>query len=325
MLILTFIIALQSAPPATQTAPPATQTAPPATQTVPPTTQTPPPATQTLPPTTQTPPATQTLPPATQTAPPAAVDPAQYIVGPNDVLAVTVFNQPQLSGKFVVEADGTVGFPLLGRVAAGGMSIRAVEDELRNRLAAGYVKSPNVSVTIEQYRSQQVFVMGEVRQPGSLQFTGSMTLIEALARAGSTTDRAGSDVVVIRSRTGAPPPSVPASGVAPDAETVRVSLHDLQTGALSDNLALRPGDTVFVPRAQTVFVSGQVKTAGEYVLRSGMTVRQALVLAGGITERGSSRRIQIIRQVDGKETTIDVDMQQRVQPGDTIVVRDRLF
>jgi polysaccharide biosynthesis/export protein len=319
MLILTLLIALQSAPSATQSAPPPAQTAPPATQT-------PPPATQTVPPPTQTPPpATQTLPPATQTAQPAAVDPAHYIVGPNDVLAVTVFNQPQLSGKFVVEADGTVGFPLLGRVAAGGMSIRAVEDDLRNRLAAGYVKSPNVSVTIEQYRSQQVFVMGEVRQPGSLQFTGAMTLLEALARAGSTTDRAGSEVVVIRSRTGAPSQSVSASGVAPDAETVRVSLHDLQTGALSDNLALRPGDTVFVPRAQTVFVSGQVKTAGEYVLRSGMTVRQALVLAGGITERGSSRRIQIIRQVDGKETTIDVDMQQRVQPGDTIVVRDRLF
>jgi protein involved in polysaccharide export with SLBB domain len=70
---------------------------------------------------------------------------------------------------------------------------------------------------------------------------------------------------------------------------------------------------------------GQVQKPGEYVLRRGMTVRQILALAGGLTERGSTRRIQVIRQVNGKEVTIDVNLQSVVQPGDTIVVRDRLF
>jgi polysaccharide export outer membrane protein len=271
-------------------------------------------------------------------APATVPDPGQYIVGANDVLTVTVFNQPQLSGTFVVEADGTVAFPLLGRVAVGGLSIRAIEEELRARLISGYVKNPHVSVTIEQYRSQRVFVMGEVRQPGTLQFTGSMTLLEALARVGSTTDRAGSEALVIRSRgalSATPPVSqtiaVSATaaggqnGVESSADTIRVSLQSLQSGLLTENVALRPGDTVFVPRAHTVFVSGQVKSAGEYVLRNGMTVRQVVILAGGITERGSTRRIQIIRQVDGKEITVNADLQERVQPGDTIVVRDRLF
>jgi polysaccharide export outer membrane protein len=105
---------------------------------------------------------------ALQAAPVAATDPALYIVGPNDVLTITVFNQPQLSGRFAVESDGTLAFPLLGRVTVGGLSIRAVEDQMRGRLAAGYVKDPHVSVTMEEYRSQQIFVMGEVRQPGSL-------------------------------------------------------------------------------------------------------------------------------------------------------------
>jgi polysaccharide export outer membrane protein len=197
---------------------------------------------------------------------------------------------------------------------------------MRRRLAGGYVKDPHVSVTMEQYRSQQVFVMGEVRQPGSLQFTGAMTLIEALARAGSTTERAGTEAVIVRSGTaGSAAPAAPPSGDTTNAETIRVDLRSLQTGTLSQNYALRPGDTIFVPRAATVFVLGQVRTAGEYVLRSGMTVRQVLALAGGMTERGSDRRIQIIRTIDGKEVTTSVNLQAKVQPGDTIVVRDRLF
>src|SRR5215208_5460351 len=102
---------------------------------------------------------------ALQAPPVAATDPALYIVGPNDVLAVTVFNQPQLSGKFSVESDGTLAFPLVGRVPVGGLSVRAVEDEVRRRLSAGYLTEPRVSVTVEQYRSQQIFVMGEVKQP----------------------------------------------------------------------------------------------------------------------------------------------------------------
>jgi polysaccharide export outer membrane protein len=263
---------------------------------------------------------------ALQAAAPTTDDPALYIVGPNDVLTITVFNQPQLSGKFAVESDGTMAFPLLGRVTVGGLSIPAVEDEVRRRLAGGYVKDPHISVTMEQYRSQQVFVMGEVRQPGSLQFTGAMTLIEALARAGSTTERAGMEAVIVRSRTpGSTAPTTPPTADNVNAETIRVNLRSLQTGMLTQNVALRPGDTVFVPRAETVFVLGQVRTAGEYVLRSGMTVRQVLALAGGMTERGSTRRIQVIRQVNGKEMTISVNLQALVQPGDTIVVRDRLF
>jgi polysaccharide export outer membrane protein len=253
-------------------------------------------------------------------------DPGAYVVGPNDVLIVTVFNQPQLSGKFVVEADGTIAYPLVGRITVGGSGIRAVEDEIRRRLAVGYVKDPHVSVAIEQYRSQQIFVIGEVQKPGTLQYTGSMTLLEALARSGSTTDHAGHEAVIVRSRTAEPnTPIAPQTPQAANTETIRVDLQGLQTGRLDQNVPLRPGDTVLVPRAATVFVTGQVRTAGEKVIRSGMTVRQVLALAGGMTERGSTRRIQIIRQVEGKEVTLSAKLQDPVQPGDTIVVRERLF
>jgi len=183
-----------------------------------------------------------------------------------------------------------------------------------------------VTVVVDQYRSQQIFVMGEVKQPGSLQFTGSMTLIEALARAGSTTERAGMEVMVVRSPSGSGS-GAPAPGPnATDANTIRVNLQGLQSGALSQNVPLQPGDTIFVPRAETVFVSGEVRNPGEYVIRtSGMTVRQALALAGGLTERGSSRRVQIVRLVNGKEMTINVTMQEALKAGDTIVVHERFF
>ena len=88
----------------------------------------------------------------------------------------------------------------------GGLSTPAIESELRQRLSQGFLKSPQVGVIVEQYRSQQIFVIGEVRQPGSLQFTGSMTVIEALARVGSTTERAGNEAIIVRPPSGAPPP-----------------------------------------------------------------------------------------------------------------------
>ena len=263
---------------------------------------------------------------ALQTAP--AVNDAQrlYIVGTNDVLTITVYNQAQLSGKFVVEADGTFAYPLLGRVAAGGLSIRAVEDKVRQGLADGFLKDPQITVTVDQYRSQQIFVMGEVKQPGPLQFTGSMTLIEALARAGSVTERAGTEALIVHSNAGgaaAPAPIASANTARGDA--IRIDLQKLQSGALVQNVTLRPGDTIFVPRAETVFVSGNVRMPGEYVIRAGMTVRQALALAGGVTDRGSTRRVQIIRVVNGKEMTIAGDMQKTIEAGDTIVVNERFF
>lgn len=262
-----------------------------------------------------------------------ADEPSLYIVGPNDTLAITVFDQPQLSGKFMVQADGTFAFPLLGRVKVGGLSVQVIESDVRDRLTRGYLKNPQVSVTVDQYRSQQIFVMGEVRQSGSLQFTGSMTLIEALARAGSTTEQAGLDAVIIRQPAGAPPAdaSLPDATVlqraqdSKDSNLIRIDLQGLQSGALSQNVTLRAGDTIFVPRAERVIVSGHVSSPGEKVIRRGMTVRQVLALAGGATDRGSTGRIQIVRKVGAQERTIDASLQDVVQPGDTIVVRERFF
>jgi len=265
-------------------------------------------------------------------ATPAQAAPKDYLVGPNDVLLITVFDQPQLTGKYVVQADGTITFPFLGRLKAGGMSMQAVEDDVRDRLKSeGFLRQPQVAVAVDQYRSQQVFVMGEVRQPGSLQFTGAMTVIEALARAGATTERAGSEAVIVRGAAAAEvvadPTLIERVQAAGGSEVIRLDLEALQSGVLAQNVPLQSGDTIFVPRAKSVFVSGQVKSAGEYVIRKGMTVRQVLALAGGVTDRGSTGRIQILRRIekDNREMTLSVVLDDVVQPGDTVVVRERFF
>ena len=107
----------------------------------------------------------------------AAQSAGDYQIGPQDVLTIQVFDQADLGGKYTVETDGTFSFPLIGRVRAGGMSLRALEGELKTKLADGYFRNPQVTVAIEQYRSQRVFVMGEVRAPGPVPLTGGMTLI----------------------------------------------------------------------------------------------------------------------------------------------------
>ena len=245
-----------------------------------------------------------------------------YVVGPQDILSITVWDQPEISGKYTVEADGSFTFPMIGRLQAGGLTLRRIDAELKKRLADGYFKNPQLSVAIDTYRSQKVFIVGEVRTPGTYVLTGDMSLIEALSRAGSTTPLAGPEVLVFRAADGKRAAAVE-GGVTP---AVRVSLKDLQSGTVPQNVALRDGDTISVPRAETVFVTGFVKTPGAYPLQfKEMTVLQAVSLAGGITDRGSSSRITVVRLVEGVKKEVRVKLTDLVLPGDTIKVPERFF
>ena len=242
-----------------------------------------------------------------------------YTVGPQDVLSITVFGEADLSGKYTVEQDGTFTFPQIGRVKAGGLTLRGIEQDLRKQLADGFLRNPQVAVAIENYRSQRILILGEVRSPGEYQLAGEMTLLAALARAGSTTPSAGREVVIVRTPRKAPKP-----GEDVEPEIIRVDLSELQAGN-GRNLTLVDGDTVNIPKAQSVFVSGEVKTAGAYAVEPGMTVLQVLTLAGGLTDRGADGRIKILRIVEGKQKELKAKLNDSVQPGDTIVVPPRFF
>jgi polysaccharide export outer membrane protein len=114
-------------------------------------------------------------------------------------------------------------------------------------------------------------------------------------------------------------------GSEADVETIRVNVKDLQSGVSGQEITLRDGDTIYVPKAATFYVTGYVRTPGPYTLEADTTVLQALSLAGGATERGAPNRVRITRIVNGKTVEIHPRLTDLVQPGDTLYVPQRYF
>lgn len=259
---------------------------------------------------------------------PHAQTPSQrpdYVVGAQDVLKVSVFDEPQLSGTFRVDTDGSFTYPFVGRVKAVGQTLRSIEAELARMLADGYVRNPQVSIEVEQYRSRSIFVVGEVRSPGRYPLSGEMTLIEALAQAGSTTAAAGSELLILHPVDPRDAQQQAEPGATPPNRTTRVNLADLQSGKLANNIVLREGDTIFVAKAERFFVTGHVKNPGAFTWERGMTVLQAMSLAGGLSDRGSNRGIKVIRVVGGERKEMGVKLTDPIEAGDTLVIRQRLL
>ena len=244
-----------------------------------------------------------------------------YTIGPLDVLQIHVFNQPSLNGRYTVGVDEAISFPLIGRIMAGNRTTQALEQELRERLLEGHFRDPRVTVNIAAYRSRRVFILGEVRRPGAYPLTGAMTLVELLARAGATTELASVEAVVARAGGLAPGP--PSALEGDGRETLRVNIKALGRGDISQNVTLRHGDTVFVPRAGMVYVFGAVRNPGRYAIRHDTTVLQVLSLAGGGTAFAALDRLHVVRAVGGQQKEIPVEMSDRVQPDDVVRVPDR--
>jgi polysaccharide export outer membrane protein len=262
----------------------------------------------------------------------------EYEIGASDLLRIVVLGQPEMSGEFAVEVDGLLNFPLLGKVKASEMTTKDLEKKLTALLADGYLKRPQVSVLVKEYRSQRVFVTGAVSRVGPYALKADRSLFALLADLGNMSPEAGREVVVTRApRKPAAPrmaESLPEDVVvrsdspfepAPVPEVIRVDLQDLQSGLSDKNVMLRAGDTVNVPRASQVYISGYVVRPGPFRYVEGTTVLQALSQAGGVTDRGASGRVKIVRIVDGKKVETKANLTDLVQPEDMIVVPERFF
>jgi polysaccharide export outer membrane protein len=243
-------------------------------------------------------------------------------LGPQDQLKITVFDEPDLSNIYRIDSDGFITFPMINKVAASGITPPELQDRIRAMLASGYIRNPQVRVEVEGYKSQSVIVSGEVRTPGKLMMTGSMSLVEALAAAGSPTSAASNEVSVSRQKR-------LANGTVPDendVEIIRVNLKMLQLGQAGRDLQLQDGDLVNVPKAQTFFITGQVRNSGSFVWEPSMSVQQAIALAGGLNDRGSDRRIKADRIMpDGKVVEVNLRLEDKIQPNDTIKIPNKIF
>jgi polysaccharide export outer membrane protein len=267
----------------------------------------------------QTPAPAQTEPAPLPPAPPVVALPSDYLVGAQDVLNIIVYGEPGLSGRFRVDNDGSFPYQYLDRVKAEGLTVAAIENTLEKGLGDGYLRNPQVTVEVVEYRSQNVYVQGQVRSPGKYPLPANASLMDALFLAGSVTLEAGNWVEIYR-QGAALGPSLTTVGVRP-ADT-RVRLTDVQSGK-AQSVRILDGDTIFVPKAERIYVTGQVRNPGAYAYDDDMTIFTAISLAGGITEKGSNTRITITRLVNGKRTEIDARQEDRLKPGDQVQVKPR--
>ncbi|HWJ34680.1 MAG TPA: SLBB domain-containing protein [Steroidobacteraceae bacterium] len=237
-------------------------------------------------------------------------------LGPGDSVSVQVYGQPDLSTTVYVADDGTVSVPLAGNVQVSGLSPAQAGSRIEAALKSGKILvDPHVTITVTQSRSQRVSVLGQVGTPGRYSVESNTSIFDLLAQAGGIT-ASGSDVVyVIRQDK--------------DGKEVRfpVDLKGLASGSGAiPSLALRGGDSVFVPNAEQFSIFGEVTTPGRYRVEPGMTVIEAIAKAGGITQRGSQRRVEIKRKLaDGTYSKVKAKFGDLVQPNDVIEVKESIF
>jgi len=242
---------------------------------------------------------------------PVAVVRDAYRIGPRDILSISVYGEEDLTGKQPVTEDGHVFVPLLGEVPVEGLTAQETARLLTERLADGYLVSPQVSVQVDEYLSQKVSVVGAVKQPGDYFLSGPTTLLDVIARAGNIdTERSAREVRVRR-----------ASG-----ETVVVGIDALLSTGAGD-LPLRAGDVVTVPPGQFVYVAGEVEKPGAVVFWEGLTVTQALTKAGGPSETARLKGAYILR--DGERIPVNLrrilegrEADIALEPGDQLFLKE---
>ena len=261
---------------------------------------------------------------------------SNYILGPEDVVDIDVFDVPELSIKKVrVANDGMISLPLIGRVQAAGLTAEQLRKELEDKWGENYLQDPQVTVFVEDFKAKPASVIGAVEKPGLYSLTARRSLIEVLSMAGGfgkkNTSPAGRTVVVTR-RSGF-------QGLQPvDGMHVRgphqieIDLNRLlYTKDVALNIEVKPLDIISVSRADAVYVTGAVKQPGGFVLedRPAVTVLQAIAMAQGFTITAAKKSARIIRtNQDGSKTEIPLDLTKILRgkaPDATLAANDILF
>jgi polysaccharide biosynthesis/export protein len=225
---------------------------------------------------------------------------AEYVLGPDDQIVVRALDVEEIDGRVArVDLHGYIDVPLLGKVKAGGLSVEQLEAELARQLRK-YVQEPQVTVTVSEYRSQPVSVLGAVNSPGVYNLTGRNTLVEVLSKAGGLRNDAGNTIEITRGRAwGAIPLSSAKSDPSGEFSTAQVSVKSLlEARDPQENIMIEPTDVISVPRADLVYIVGAVHRPGGFVLneRENMTVLQAVSMAEGLEKTSAPRRAKIIRK-----------------------------
>jgi polysaccharide export outer membrane protein len=240
---------------------------------------------------------------------------AEVLLGPGDVVRLSVYGSPDLSVETRVSDSGHITFPLLGQVAVGGMAVAAAEKNIAEQLEkGGYLKKAQVNMIITTLASQQVSVLGQVNRPGRYPIEGKRKVLDLLALAGGIGAEGADTISLIRNR---------------DGKVVRdtIDVVDMvRKGELERDYEVAGGDVIYVERAPRFYITGEVQRPGAFRVERGMTVLQAVSAGGGLTLRGSERGMRVTRRdAMGHPTTTEVKPGDLVQVDDVITVRESWF
>lgn len=234
-----------------------------------------------------------------------------YSLGPNDQISLVIDQlQEEFADKsFRIDQQGDVSIPLIGRVHGGGLTVSELEDELRSRFGA-ILKAPDVVVNVTEFSSQPVSVLGAVGTPGIRQLQGRKTLFEVLSLAGGLRPDAGTTVKITRDLKWGPIPlASAATGSTGQYSVATVHVADVMR-ASAENLVILPGDTVFVPRADVVYVVGSVTKPGGFPIGENETLSalQVVSLAEGLMRTAASEKAKILRRDPGNATRNEIPL-----------------
>lgn len=242
-----------------------------------------------------------------------------YKIGSQDVIKIEVAGDPEFSSEVSVSDRGTIAYGTLGELNVMDLTATEIAELIRKELVdRKLLINPNVTVSIKEYKSHSVTALGEVKVPGRYYLKGAEKLLDVIASAGGISPNAG-DVIINRSGPGGP-------------QVITVSGDQL----LNDSTPLISGDVIFVKTKEVnrVFVSGEVASGKPMVFEDGLTVSQAVLMAGGLSRFGSKSKITIRRVVKGKERIIRVNLADiekgkaedvPLMPNDQVIVGRRIF
>lgn len=260
-----------------------------------------------------------TPPPVSPVSP--SVTPANtesLLIGPGDVLHVQVVDAPEMEQHVRVTDNGTIPLAGDGDVKVGGLTVGAAETAIHDHLiATHYMNHPQVLVTVEQYATESVSVIGEVARPGAYPVTTPRTVLDVLSFAGGITNAADRNITIQR------------HGSKDDSVSYFVSNDPKQ--AIAAQVMVNPGDTVIVPRAGIVYILGDVNRPGGFAMSNNqdhMTLLQALALAGGVTHSAKQGHAKLLRVAEGKQHEEELnlgDIQKGKRPNPTLYPGDILY
>ncbi len=237
------------------------------------------------------------------------------LLGPSDVLKISVYGNPDLALETRVSQSGSISFPLVGQVVVGGLAVSAAEKRIAGLLVGGgFVLKPQVNILVTSQQSQQVSVLGQVAKPGRYPIDGKHSLIDILALAGGVVAEGGDNVVLIRNRNG-------------ESRKEMIDLAAMvRSGDMQRDLDLRTDDVVYVERAPKFYIYGEVQRPGPYRLERDMTLLQVLSVGGGLTARGTERGMRIKRRdAAGQMQEFKAKHDDLIQVDDVIYVKESLF